>query len=237
MEKFKSFAQNPYRDYIIKFSKVVKDTHVKNNFGKVDVFIPKQETNQQNKLITSGLQGDEPAGPMALLKWVQSNNTPSNIFFIPIVSAESYLNKTHFDNSGKNVNLGIPNDPSYEIKELINPTLLQKMSSGGYLSCQEDPDRDDSYLIIWKHNEKLVQDFLEILEDNFKIRNSDKQILGPGLLGSNIKDNTTIGNYCAKLGAPVSITTETPIINTSITKRIDAQVSMITKFVEYDQKI
>ena len=49
-----------------------------------------------------------------------------------------------------------------------------------------------------------------------------------------INDNETLGNYCAKLGAPFSITTETPVINTSINKRVDAQVSMIAKFVEYD---
>jgi hypothetical protein len=66
---------------------------------------------------------------------------------------------------------------------------------------------------------------LEILKDNFKI-------YGDGMLGSNIDNNATIGNYCAKLGAPFSITIETPVINTSITKRVDAQVSMITKFVE-----
>ena len=222
---------DPYVEYISKFSQAVKDTHIKNKLGEVDVFIPQQEINQKNKLITSGLQGDEPAGPMALLKWVQSNKAPSNIFFIPILSAESYVNKTHFDNSGQNVNLQIPHNPSYEIEELINPTLLQKMSSGGFLSCQEDPNRDVSYLMVWKHNEGLIQDFLEILEDNFKIR-------GDGVRTTDvIEDNTTIGNYCAKLGAPVSITTETPIINTSITKRIDAQVSMITKFVEYDGKV
>jgi hypothetical protein len=225
MEKFKSFTQNPYKNYMVKFSLAVKDTHIKNNFGPVDVFVPRQETNQPNKLITSGLQGDEPAGPLALLEWVKSNEAPSNVFFIPIVSTESYLNKTHFDNSGKNVNLGIPDDPAYEVKDLINPTLLQKMSFGGFLSCQEDFNKDESYLIIWKHNEKLVQDFLEILKDNFKI-------YGDGMLGSNIDNNATIGNYCAKLGAPFSITIETPVINTSITKRVDAQVSMITKFVE-----
>ena len=49
-----------------------------------------------------------------------------------------------------------------------------------------------------------------------------------------IDDNETLGNYCAKLGAPFSITTETPVINTSINKRVDAQVSMIAKFVEYN---
>ena len=233
MEKFKSFVQNSYRDYIIKFSLAVKDTHVKNKFGKVDVFIPKQETNQKNKLITSGLQGDEPAGPMGLLKWVQSNKASSNIFFIPIVSAESYLNKTHFDNSGKNVNLGIPNDPSYEIQELLNSNLLQKMSSGGFLSCQEDPHRDASYLMVWKHNEELVQDFLKILGDNFKIRSDSDD--GVRTLDV-IEDNTTLGNYCVELGAPFSITIETPVINTTMIKRVDAQVSMITKFVEYDGK-
>ena len=163
MEQFKSFIT--YIDYINKFSKEVNDTHIKSRLGGVDVFVPRQETNKPNKLITSGFQGDEPAGPMALLKWVQSNNLPSNVFFIPIVSSESYINKTHFDNSGKNVNLGIPNDSSHEIKELINSTLLQKMSSGGYLSCQEDPNRDASYLMVWKHNEGLIQDFLEILEE------------------------------------------------------------------------
>ena len=49
-----------------------------------------------------------------------------------------------------------------------------------------------------------------------------------------LKESETLGNYCAKLGAPFSIATETPVINTNINKRVDAQVSMITEFVEYN---
>ena len=143
------------------------------------------------------------------------------------MSAESYLNKTHFDDSGKNVNLNIPNNPADEIKELINSALLQSISAGGYLSCQEDPKRDAGYLLVWKDNKELVQNFLETIKSNFKLH-------GDGVLDSTIDDNETLGNYCAKLGAPFSITTETPVINTSINKRVDAQVSMIAKFVEYN---
>ena len=61
----------PYMEYVNKFSQAVKDTHVKNKIGDIDVFFPIKETNKPTKLITSGLQGDEPAGPIALLKWVQ----------------------------------------------------------------------------------------------------------------------------------------------------------------------
>ena len=50
-------------------------------------------------------------------------------------------------------------------------------------------------------------------------------------------ESETLGNYCAKLGAPFSISTETPVINTNIKKRVDVQMSMITKFVEYDGKL
>ena len=221
----------PYMEYVNKFSQAVKDTHVKNKIGDIDVFFPIKETNKPTKLITSGLQGDEPAGPIALLKWVQSNKSPSNIIFIPILSQESYVNKTHFDNSGLNVNHKIPYDPSYEIKELINPLLIKKMSSGGFLSCQEDPNRDASYIMVWKNNNELIKSFLEILEDNFKIRvDSDNGVRTSDV----IKELDTLGNYCAKLGAPFSIATETPVINTNINKRVDAQVSMITKFVEYN---
>ena len=225
---------DPYMEYMNKFSKAIKDTHVKNKIGEVDVFLPRVETNKPTKLITSGVQGDEPAGPIALLKWVQSNKSPSNIIFIPILSQESYVNKTHFDNSGLNVNHKIPYDPSYEIKELINPLLIKKMSSGGFLSCQEDPNRDASYIMAWKNNNELIKSFLEILEDNFKIRvDSDNGVRTSDV----IEELDTLGNYCAKLGAPFSITTETPVINTSINKRVDAQVLMITKFVEYNGKI
>ena len=227
METFKSFAQNSYQNYISKFYSFIKDTHNKKKIGAVDVFYPKQKSKQPNRLITSGIQGDEPAGPISLLEWVEVNKVPSNIFIIPIVSAESYLNKTHFDDSGKNVNLNIPNNPADEIKELINSALLQSISAGGYLSCQEDPKRDAGYLLVWKDNKELVQNFLETIKSNFKLH-------GDGVLDFTINDNETLGNYCAKLGAPFSITTETPVINTSINKRVDAQVSMIAKFVEYN---
>ena len=242
MENFKSFITEgntdklslSYVDYINQFSQAVKDTHIKMKIGAVDAFFPRKETIQPSKLITSGVHGDEPAGPMALLKWVQSNKSPSNIFFIPILSSESYVNKTHFDNSGLNVNHKIPYDPTYEIEELINPDTLKKMCSGGFLSCQEDPKRDESYLMVWKHNEELVESFLEILNDNFKIRSdSDDGVRTTDV----IEESETLGNYCAELGASVSITTETPVINTNIQKRVDAQVSMITKFIKYNGKI
>ena len=223
----------PYMEYINKFSQAVKDTHVKNKIGDIDVFFPIKETNKPTKLITSGLQGDEPAGPIALLKWVESNKSPSNIIFIPIVSAESYLNKTHFDNSDLNVNHKIPYDPTYEMEKLVNSNELKKMCSGGFLACHEDPYRDESYLLVWKNNDKLVESLLEILNDNFKIR-SDSDDGVRRTHDMKLKESETLGNYCAKLGAPFSIATETPVINTNINKRVDAQVSMITEFVEYN---
>lgn len=227
-KNFLEFVENPYQKYITEFSSIIKNTHNKKKVGTVDVFFPKQESKKPNKLITSGLQGDEPAGPLALLEWIKSNKIPSNVFFIPIVSAESYLNKTHFDDSGKNVNLDIPNNPADEIKELINPALLQRMSVGGYLSCQEDPERDMAYLLVWKSKKELVESFLDILRKNFKLHKN-------GVLDSTIEDNETLGHYCAKLGSLFSITTETPVINTDINTRIESQISMITKFVEYEQ--
>ena len=229
-------SMTPYMEYINKFSQAVKNTHVKNKIGDIDVFFPIKETNKPTKLITSGLQGDEPAGPIALLKWVESNKSPSNIIFIPIVSAESYLNKTHFDNSDLNVNHKIPYDPTYEMEKLVNSNKLKKMCSGGFFACHEDPYRDESYLLVWKNNDELVESLLEILNDNFKIR-SDSDDGVRRAHDMKLKESETLGNYCAKLGAPFSISTETPVINTNIKKRVDVQMSMITKFVEYDGKL
>ena len=88
-------------------------------------------------------------------------------------------------------------------------------------------------MLVWKNNDELVESLLEILNDNFKIR-SDSDDGVRRTHDMKLKESETLGNYCAKLGAPFSIATETPVINTNINKRVDAQVSMITKFVEYN---
>jgi|TARA_B100001964_G_C14194704_1_gene582769 poly-gamma-glutamate synthesis protein (capsule biosynthesis protein) len=219
----------PYEKFIDEFYQAIKDTHNITNVGRIKVFIPKSSNYKPGKLITSGVQGDEPAGPKALLNWVKANKVPSNVYFIPILSPESYLNKTHFNNSGRNVNLEIPHNSSREISNLIQSDgFLKIMSKGGYLSCQEDPKRDVAYLLVWKNNKVLASRFLKILGDNFKLReDSDEGIRTKDM----IEDNTTLGAYCAELGAPFSITIETPVKNTDLGKRIDTQVKMIDKFI------
>jgi hypothetical protein len=226
-ERLHEAIELSYEQFIDEFYQAVKETHTKTYVGRIVVFIPKSSNYKSGKLITSGVQGDEPAGPKALLKWVKANKVPFNIYFIPILSPESYSNKTHFDDSGKNVNLEIPQNPSREISNLIQSDgFLKIMSKGGYLSCQEDPKRDVAYLLVWKNNKVLASRFLKILGDNFKLQT------GNGIrIGSEIEDNTTLGAYCAELGAPFSITIETPVKNTDLGKRIDTQVKMIDKFI------
>ena len=75
--------------------------------------------------------------------------------------------------------------------------------------------RDESYLLVWKNNDELVESLLEILNDNFKIR-SDSDDGVRRAHDMKLKESETLGNYCAKLGAPFSISTETPVINTNI---------------------
>jgi len=235
MKSFKRYLgeaiETPYTKYIESFYQAVKDTHNVLLVGNLKVFTPKTgyPGYEPGKLITSGVQGDEPAGPVALLKWVRTNPMPPNLYFIPICSPESYVNKTHFDDAGRNVNLEIPNNPSVEIHHLVHASnnLLPVMCAEGYLSCQEDPKRDVAYLLVWKNHEVLVRKMLDILGKDFQLMDGD------GVnIGGTINDNTTLGAYCVELGASFGLTIETPVENATLAKRVNAQIQLISEFVK-----
>lgn len=209
-----------------KFENAVRKTHQKIKFGDTYIFRPISPSLENSLLITAGVQGDEPAGWVAMLEWAQSTTVPNNVYMIPIMSVESYENGSHYDHDGENTNHNIPKNPSNEMENILdNEKELKKMTRGGFLSLQEDPNRSEGYLFIWKDNSDLSSRLLDIMSSHF-------QIYEDGILGLE-DDQGMFGEYAVRtLNTPNAYTTETPVLENSLEKRVKAQVEIIRAVVE-----
>lgn len=213
------------------FEVATKNTHRFDTIGEHSILVPiTPDESQKPKLIVSGHQGDEPAGVGGLLEWCnRTDEVPSHIRIIPIISEESYINGTHNDDGGQNPNLELPSHAADELEPLIEESReLARICKGGYLSCQEDPDREMGYLLVWKNGgkHKMIDAMLKEMSSRFPIHKN-------GLVkGDEIEDRTTLGAFCVDLGAKMAITTETPGQGFSLPERIECQVSILDLFVQ-----
>ncbi len=211
--------------YLDEFESAVQSTHKKEKFGDTVLFSPIEPSLENSLLITAGVQGDEPAGWVALRRWAKTGKIPNNVFVIPVMSFESFENETHYDDEGQNVNHDIPKDPSDEMKNIIDKKdELRKMSKNGFLSLQEDPNRSEGYLFVWKDNSGIAKNLLEIMKSHFSIYED-------GIIGLE-DDQGMFGEYAVRtLDTPNAFTTETQVLENSLSKRVQAQVEMIQEFV------
>lgn len=212
------------------FEDATRDTHRFENIGDDHkILVPiEPDTSRPSQLVVSGHQGDEPAGVQGLLRWCKERDIPSHIRIIPVISEESYVNGTHFDDDGQNPNLGLPSHASDELESLIEESeRLAEISAGGYLSCQEDPTREMGYLLVWKNGgkHKMISEMLGEIKSRFPVHKN-------GLVsGDEIEDRTTLGALCVDLGARMAITTETPANGFPLPDRVDCQMSILDLFV------
>ena len=212
------------------FEEATKDTHRLEKIGdEHKILVPiEPDTTRPSQLVVSGHQGDEPAGVQGLLQWCKERKVPSHVRIIPVISEESYANGTHFDDDGQNPNLDLPSHASDELESLIEESeRLAEICAGGYLSCQEDPKRGMGYLLVWKNGgkHKMISKMLDEIKSRFPVHKN-------GLVGGDeIEDRTTLGAFCADLGARMAITIETPVEGFSLPERVSCQMSILDLFV------
>ena len=212
------------------FEDATKDTHRLEKIGdEHKILVPiEPDTTRSSQLVVSGHQGDEPAGVQGLLQWCKERDVPSHIRIIPVISEESYVNGTHFDDDGQNPNLGLPSHASDELESLIEESeRLMEISAGGYLSCQEDPERGMGYLLVWKNGgkHKMISEMLDEIKSRFPVHKN-------GLVnGDEIEDRTTLGAFCVDLGARMALTVETPVEGFSLPDRVACHMSILDLFV------
>ena len=97
--------------------------------------------------ISAGIHGDEPAGPMAVLKLIQDNRWPSNaeIFLLPCLNPVGFLLNTRENADGVDLNRDYRNPTAAEIRAHI-AWLERQPKFDLYLCLHEDWESHGFYL-------------------------------------------------------------------------------------------
>lgn len=202
-------------------------------------------------LIGAGIHGEEQAGPLAILKWLQESDeetiAKANVSFLPIMNCYGFANKKRYGLSGISTNGGMgahkTQEPSPEGQILVNNIgILRPLAEDGFMSLHEDVTVKESYLYTLEHDEeptKFTKGLRKELSKYFP-----KVYEGIAWIGPNEKT----GPPCRKglvynfmdeglealmfqLGVPKCAVPETPGM-APLKKRVEAHVAMINKFID-----
>lgn len=204
--RFKSFQEQldetrRYDEEISNFSFLTKDTHeirVLGEVGNRKVYLFKSNT-PNGVLITSGWQGDEPAGWEACK--VLCKDAPE-CSFIPIVSPSCFISRQHRNDYGENVDREWPNPITEEGKILQrNMGLLLELGKQAMISLQEDSHRPFAYSYSWKAPSNIKAAVKQTLSDYFPLWEG-------GMKEPPAED--MFANYFVDQGCEMAVQLETP---------------------------
>lgn len=204
-------------------------------------------------LVIGGIHGEEPAGALAILKWLEEANESTlalvNMSFIPIINSYGFANKKRYGLSGIPTNGGFGSfktqDPSPEGQLIVNNIgLLRSLAADGFMSLHEDNTIKESYIYTLEQSQEPTKFTLSLrreLKKHFpKMFNGIAAIspvdlnTGPqcnrGLIYNYMDDSVEALMF--QLGVPRCAVPETPAKRIPLKKRVEAHVAMINKFIE-----
>jgi hypothetical protein len=180
-----------------------------------------ESKNSNGTLITSGWQGDEPAGWNASKILCQQLPKTS---FIPFVSPACFLTRQHRNYDGKNVDRGWPSANTDEGKILQNNISdIVKLGESCFLSLQEDAKRFVSYFYAWNSSIEVEEMIQRKITNHFPTSKDSKYQSKPGMFCE----------YAVNLGCKTAIQIETPADGSyTLAKRIDCQVDIVKSILQ-----
>jgi hypothetical protein len=212
-----------YEEEIQEFANYTRNTHIIRELGSVDnniIYLFESKTSD-GTLISSGWQGDEPAGWEAA-KILCKNF--SNSSYIPYVSPACFKSRQHRNDYGKNVDREWPNPTTGEGKILKSCSEdLVRLSSKCWLSLQEDPKRFISYFYSWNVPIEL-EEAIEIgIKKHFPLTEGAKHSAKEGMFGG----------FIVESGSSMAIQLETPADGSyTISKRADCLVDVVSTIMK-----
>jgi hypothetical protein len=204
-------------------------------------------------LIVAGFHGEERAGPLALVRWLEEFDPNLyqhvNLSFIPIVNPVGFDLGERYNDKKEKTNCGFCHPeqgdaPSHEGVILIKNSQILKVSArDGFLSLHEDVTSEKYYLYTFERSKEPTQ-FTYLLRDEigkfFEVPLDNETVTtdasgGKGVLVQNgIVYRLCDGSFEDWLfheGTIMAAVTETPG-KFKLQRRIDASVALITKFIE-----
>jgi len=216
--------------------------------------------NNARLLIAAGFHGEEKAGPLALLKWLETFD--SNIYkkvdlsFLPVANpvafnlGQRYNNKKQFSNCGF-CHPESGEQPSDEgIILLRHAQLLKSCSRDGFLSLHEDVTTNKYYIYTFERSHEPTE-FTYIMRNElakfFDEPVDNEEVVCDATITTEMKYNKgstkafkgivfkhcdgSFEDWLFHEGAIKSIVTETPG-KAKLSIRVEANIAMINKFIE-----
>jgi len=202
-------------------------------------------------LITAGFHGEEKAGPLAILRWLEECDgkifEKVDISFIPVVNPIGFNRGIRYNTWGERTNCGFchtrrsKDKPSHEGEILIrNIDLLRKLASDGFLSLHEDITTDKFYIYIYTFRKSWevfaggmrseeAKFFKQALDGEKVNEEGDPDAVVHKGVVYNLHDGS-FEDWMLHLKVPYSVVTETPG-KKRISKRVEAGVALINKFI------
>jgi len=219
--------------------------------GKRYIFLIRTslEVNERpNLLIAAGFHGEEKAGPLGILAWLESCDSKIfkevNLFFLPVVNPIGFNRGIRYNTWGEKSNQGFCHkidEPSREGRVLLkNIKLLTGSAKDGFLSLHEDILEKNFYVYSYEDVEEpsrmayelrnLEAKFFKQIDDGVKVN----EVCDPDAYAKDgIIHKLCDGSFedCLMHKGIRSMVTETPG-KCRISRRIEATKAIIDKFIE-----
>lgn len=228
MGKFRLFFE---RQSIFDDLKSMSGKHLGN-----DIFLisQKMKKNRQNLLIAGGFHGNEPSGPISILKILKDKPewlNVANVSFLPLVNPTGFLENTRNDKWNNNPNRGFIHNKNKisrygtTLKDNIDEIL--ELAKDGFLTLHED-DRKPKFFIYDSekgYKEGPIAKFL--IEVGSKFFNVFKN----SIIHSNLHDGS-FEDFLRHKDIPNTICTEVPG-KADIAKKVKCNIQLIEAFVNF----
>ena len=217
-------------------------------------FVP----DKPNLLIVGGFHGEEVAGPLAILKWLETTSSTylakANLTFLPIVNPIGYNRGSRYARKGQKTNGGFCSNvegcPKYGSKDKLavegellmeNIDILLEAAKDGIISLHEDVTTDKFYIYSFSHLSrpgsfsKAMRDeeakHFEAIANDVKINEpDDPEAFAIDGIVHNHHDGS-FEDYFFHRGINHCLTTETPGFGVGVDARADVGVILINKFI------
>jgi len=229
------------RDYFKSFANSLPKNYNFKRLDKVLVFSPSNLL-RTRVLIVAGLHGDELAGPLGILKFLNQSNAREildrlSVSFIPIVNYYGYENNTRGNEEQLDINKDYEEaDMSDETKSILdNSNFIVSLATKGFITLHEDDTKTGFYTYTYGDKQQLFDPIIELGNKFFGIqqgRADDKYDIENGEIKDLVdEDFKSFEDFLVDKGID-GICTETPATE-KLAKRIEANRQIINIFLRY----
>lgn len=195
--------------------------------GAILLFSPKGGA---SKLIAAGFHGDEPAGALAVVQYLEQGESLEGLAFVPLMNPSGFDERTRLDADGLNPNrdYGSPGASASAEVFTSNAAALVPLARDLYLTLHEDYDEDRAFYFYASGDRGFIAEVYNQASQYFEpLAGRDMAIQAED------RGDATSEAFMLNQGVATVITVETPS-EASLERRIAAHMAIIRAAAGYN---